>query len=233
MIRPVRRLWALLLALPLTLGGCLIPQPDTPPIPPGSPGSMAGSVAAPSAKRNVPPTEPRGSTSAAPAAAEDASSPPANPPTAASAAPMPQPTSVSTNSDTGSVSNAGGLQPTLTSPSVGTVEMVRKSAEPGRLTVDFTGEVPKVVWLVAVDGTAEVSPTLDKDGFTIGLAAGDYWLDIVDAGVRRRSRTPLSVPAGGERKLEVTVAAAQLTIEEVVALEAQPPKPAPEPSASP
>lgn len=150
--------------------------------------------------------------------------------TMASPAPMPVGSAASGNAG-GTVASdptfmvPGNAQPPQTA-------MAGKSMTPGHLTVRFSGKVPAEVWLVAVDGTAIVSPTLDAAGFTLGLAAGDYWLEIVEAGQRLRSRTPLSVPAGGERKLDVAVEAAQLVVEETVALDAQP-TPEPTPTAAP
>ena len=214
----MKRFRALLLAcLPLTLAGCLIPQPDTPPVIPGAPKSSQAGVMKQPPSANP---EPRASATQDTAIAT---------PATASSAPQPE-----ASSQAGGGTN--GLVPPFSAspsdPQATTVVDGGRGMTPGQLTVNFSGLVPKEVWLVAVDGSAVVGPKLDADGFAIGLAPGDYWLEIVEAGQRLRSRTPLTVSTGAARTLEVAVEADKLVIEETVALDVQP-TPVPTATASP
>jgi hypothetical protein len=104
---------------------------------------------------------------------------------------------------------------------------------PGRLAVTLTGDVVSEVWVVPAAGGPGVSPELVDGAFSLGLAAGDYDLELVVGGKRLRTTKPIAVSGGAERVLTARVADGTITLEESVPLEDTTPSPSPGPSASP
>lgn len=215
----------LLLALPLWLGGCLLPQPDTPPIPP-----FAG---APAASRAGAPN--KAATSPQPAASGLISNNAGG--TVDNNAGGIVSTGAATDAGGGTRSaapTAPGTEPgfnagTTTAMTPGTTE----AAAPGRLAVRFRGDDVTEVWVVPVgSGSGAGAPVVD-DRFTLDLPAGEYILELVVGAKRLRTTKPVAVPAGGERSLEVTVEADAITITESLPLEDTAVKAPPGPSASP
>ena len=243
-----RRPLGLLLARPLWLGilraalpfgctsfvlaasGCLLPQPDTPPIPPMSQaGSRSAPAKAPAAQPDATADATAGAVAGDTAMANGAGLPPgdgdraAQP--AASTAPMAPGSEHAPDANFGT--GAGTTAALAPSPKAAS------SPTPGRLDLTFVGAAVAEVWVVPVSGGAGAGGPVVEGRFRLDLPSGEYVIELEVAGQRLRTTKPVAVPAGGERSLTVTVSAEALTIAETVPLEdaaeAEGPSPSPVP----
>lgn len=234
-IRPL----GLLLALPLWLGGCLLPQPDTPPIPPmaQAPGRSGAPAKAPAAQpsASTAASEPVSNNGGGLVAGSDRVMPTAAPLPAAAgmagagaAGGQPDQGFVGGASDGTTAAMAPAAPNAGASAAPGTE--AQASPAPGRLDVTLKGDTVSQVWVVPSGGGPGAGTPVQEGHFTLDLPAGEYYLELTVGEKRLRTTKPVAVWAGGVRLLEVTVAAGAITIAESVPLEDTSPSPTPDPS---
>jgi hypothetical protein len=205
------RLW--FIGLALTLSGCLLPQPDTPVIPPVAPNTSRAQ--APS-KDAVP--------AQAPAAA------PAESGTIANNA-----GGLISNSAGGLISNnAGGLIADNTGksgPAIAAPVAASDAAASATLKGQLSGMTVKTVVAVSeVEGLASSGVEVNAGAFTMQLSPGGYYLDLVlTDGKTLRVDKRLVVQSGESRSLTITLQAnpPKATIAEDAPLVSPSPSPSP------
>ncbi len=235
--RVARRSLGLLLALPLWLGGCLLPQPDTPPIPPFS--QATGRSGAPA---KAPASQPSAATAASGLGANNAggqiddaanrATPSSAPAPVATSLPMAPGQEAQTDQTLVGGNSSTAMMP---APPNGATPGTKAQASPapGRLEVSLKGDEVSEVWVVPLSGGPGAGLPVEDDRFTLDLPAGEYYLEFTVGGKRLRTTKPVAVWAGGVRVLEVTVAAGAVTIAESVPLEDTSPSPSASPEPSP
>ena len=189
-------------ALPLLLGGCLLPQPDTPPVPPGLKGTGSSRVGTPLLPPpDTPPVAIAPGSASGAGLLPQSDTPPINPgvvpnaETAGGAKNTAQPTSAI--APTASASTSAAADAGFSAPS-------------GQLDGKFTGLPVSQASVVDESGQTvfQVTPVGSDGAFAFTLAPGRYQLVITTDDGRRRIGEVFTVEAGKTHTYTITLTTA-------------------------
>ncbi len=189
-------------ALALGLSGCLLPQPDTPIIPPnifGGPPSAGAPMATSKAPAAVPTSPPMPTQESMGAMV---------PPTAAMASAGPEVSDKAMNAGTAvPAPMAPAMTPGAMATSMPAAGITADAQAPGHLIGRIEGLVAMRIAAVNVDdaGPGMTQTVLADQNFNLELVPGEYYVELKLANETVRLSQPITVRAGATRNVVITL----------------------------